>query len=59
MDQADRIIGRLEEFKVATEKRLDKIEHKIDRLHEYKWRIAGGLAVISALTVAALHLWFD
>jgi hypothetical protein len=54
---ADRILGRLEEFKEHTTRRLDTIDLKIDRLNEWKWRIAGGTAVISAIVTLILNYW--
>lgn len=53
----DRILGKLEEFKRATERRLDKIEHKIDKLHEYKWRLAGGLTALSVVMTVVLKMF--
>jgi tetrahydromethanopterin S-methyltransferase subunit G len=36
MSDTDRILGRLEEFKDATEKRLDRIENKLDSVCRQK-----------------------
>lgn len=58
MDGSDRIIGRLEEFKRVTESRLDRLENKIDKLHEYKWRVAGGVTVVSVVVTFALKIFF-
>ncbi len=49
----DRIIGELTEFKRATleglekiDQRFDGIDNKIEELFKFKWKFAGGLAVI-------------
>ena len=57
MKDADRILGRLEEFKEHTTRRLDSIDLKIDRLNEWKWRIAGGTAVISVIVTLVLNFF--
>ena len=62
MDYPERILGRLEEFKDATNERLDKIEDKIDALHAFKWKIAGGAAVLSIAITASVQFikfWLD
>lgn len=46
MDQTDRIIGALQEFKLNVERRLDVIEKKVDALQQFRWRVAGGTMVI-------------
>jgi hypothetical protein len=56
MNDAERILGRLQEFKDHTSHRLDKIEKKLDVLHEFKWRIAGGVTMLSVLVSIALKL---
>lgn len=58
MSDTDRILGRLEEFKDATEKRLDRIEEKLDSLSRCKpkksvhWKI--GLGALLVAVVAAV-----
>lgn len=60
MSDTDRIIGRLEEFKNATEKRLDRIEVKLDSLSRCKpkttkhfWKFSGLGALLVAIVAAA------
>jgi hypothetical protein len=57
MKDVDRILGRLEEFKEQTTQRLEVIEKKIDTLHEFKWRLAGGLTVLSIMLSVILKFW--
>ncbi len=60
MDDAERVLGRLEEFQNNSEKRFDdiatkfeKLDVKIDALNEFKWRMAGG-AVVMGLALSGL-----
>jgi Holliday junction resolvase len=57
MQDVERILGSLEEAKKTTEKRLDVIEKKIDKLHEFKWRIAGGSAVLVFVLTALAEVF--
>lgn len=57
MKDTDRILGRLEEFKDQTTQRLETIEKKIDVLHEFKWRIAGGLTVFTVILSVVIKLF--
>lgn len=58
MSDTDRILGRLEEFKETTERRLDRIEVKLDSLSRCKpkktiqWKI--GLGALIVAVVAAV-----
>lgn len=59
MNEMDRLLGGLEEFQRSAEARFDRIDAhfdrtdgKIDRLNEFKWRIAGGAALLSILLTA-------
>lgn len=58
MDATDRILGRLEEHKSATDKRLGKIEDKIDLLQNFKWKVIGFSAAI-VLIVSGLSVLFE
>lgn len=49
MDTNDRILGRLEEFQRSAERRFDAIEQKVDALNQFKWRVAGGAAVLGVI----------
>lgn len=60
MSDTDRILGRLEEFKDATEKRLDRIEEKLDKVclrkpKSVQWKI--GLGALLVAVVAAAKEW--
>lgn len=58
MSDTDRILGRLEEFKDQTEKRLDRIEEKLDKVclrkprKTIQWKI--GLGALLVAVVAAV-----
>ena len=52
MQDTDRIIGKLEEFREWSKKRFDHIERQLEDLNRFKWKIAGGAAVLSGLFVA-------
>ncbi len=49
MDGAERVIGRLEEFKKYAEKEFHEIKSDIKLLNQFKWRIAGGAGVLSVV----------
>lgn len=51
MSDTERVIGALTEFKKATEKRLDKIERKVDALNHFKWRLVGGASAASGFVI--------
>lgn len=48
MNDTERVLGRLQEFKESTERRLDVIERKMDMLTQFKWRATGALGMIVA-----------
>lgn len=54
MDDLSRVIGRIEAFQEATEKRLGSIEKKIDSLYMFRWKIAG--AITAALLAGEIIL---
>lgn len=52
------LLGRLEEFKQNTERRLDGIESKLDSLIKFKWQILGisaFITVVVSLTIEILR----
>lgn len=62
MTEQDRLLGRFEAF-IEWEKeehrkldgRFDSLEGKVDQLREWRWRVVGGAAVISALVAAVIR----
>jgi len=38
------------------DKRLDRLEEKVDKLLAFKWQIIGGSAVISAIVGLVVHI---
>lgn len=58
MDQESRVIGRLEEFKVHTDRRLDRIEQKLDSHARFRWTLTGSISVIVFMIGKALEsIW--
>jgi hypothetical protein len=57
MSDAERVLGRLEEFSKNAERRFDTLEKKVDSLLALKWKIAGGAAAISVV-VTTLTMMF-
>ena len=52
-----KILGALGEFKEHTITRLDKIEHKLDGLHGFKWQVTGGVLVASFIISLAVSIY--
>ena len=71
MDAIERVLGRLEEFKDQSERRMTKLETQMEKrfdglhsdvkkLNEFKWRMAGGAAILSLFMTSAIevaHFW--
>jgi len=53
--RSDLILGELKEFKRATLSDLSQIKKEIRALNQFKWRVAGGAAVLSVLLVIAIE----
>lgn len=49
MKDVERVLGKLEEFKDHTMDRLDRIEYKIEHLQGFRWKLIGGMMVMSFL----------
>lgn len=56
MNDIDRVLGKLEANQEHTDRRLDQIETKLEQLWLFRWQIAGGAAVVTALTTAAFQI---
>lgn len=56
MRDAERVIGRLEEFKEWASKEFTEIKAEIRSLNRFKWKIAGGAAVVSGIVAAIIEL---
>lgn len=63
MTEHDRFIGKFEGFiewektqHEKLDKRFDSLEMKVDQLREWRWRIVGGAAVVSAIVAAVVRL---
>jgi hypothetical protein len=46
MGDTERVLGRLEEFKESTEKKLDALDKKVEALTSFKWRATGFMAAL-------------
>lgn len=56
MDDASRILGKLEANHEHTTARLDRVESKVDAVLQWKWKIVGGALTISALVSGLFQL---
>lgn len=45
-----------EDFKIETRARFDRLEDKIDRVLEFKWRWMGGVAAFAFLITLAVEM---
>ena len=61
-DDSQRILGRLEEFKDATiselvrvHESLEGIKSDIQELQQFKWRVAGGAAMLAIILTAVVE----
>ena len=43
----------------SIEKRFDKVDEKLDLLIQFKWRIAGGIFVVSSVVTFAVQVSFS
>lgn len=57
MKDVERVLGALEEFKHTTEKRLEKIEFKVDSITHLKWKIVGGATALSFIVSTAIDIF--
>lgn len=55
--ETDRILGKLEEHARSSELRFDRLEHKVDKLMGFKFKILGASAVVSFI-IATLVEFF-
>lgn len=49
MNDTERVIGELKEFKRATLEKLDLIERRVSALDEFKWKVTGAMVFIVAM----------
>lgn len=60
MGDGERMLGELLEFKRAAIRDLEEIKRGMDSLHAFKWRVAGGAAVLSVMMTGiaeAIHIY--
>ena len=60
MGDGERVLGELLEFKRTAIRDLDEIKRGMDSLQAFKWRVAGGAAVLSAIMTGlaeAVHIY--
>lgn len=56
MNDVERLLGRLEEFKEQTLRELQEIKDDIRALQKFKWRVVGGAAVLSFILTGLIEL---
>lgn len=49
MNDADRILGELKEFKRSTIEELKEIREELKGLSQFRWKVAGSLSVLFAM----------
>ena len=54
MQDTERVIGRLEEFRSWTQKELAEIKTDVKALNQFQWRVAGGAGVLSVIISAVV-----
>lgn len=57
MDDADRVIGRLEEFKDWSQKEFAFIREELHQLNRFRWTVYGGSAVVSTAIVVLIEVF--
>lgn len=60
MDSVDKLLGKLDAHRDETNRRLDRIEIKIDSLQGFRGKLLGGMIVISfivSILVETIHLF--
>lgn len=50
MDNSDRILGRLEEFKEWAREEFSEIKKDLKELQHFKWKVTGMAIAVSAIT---------
>lgn len=57
----EEFVGEIREFKRATLTELGEIKKDVKALNNFKWRVAGGsalLVLILTIAVQAIQVWF-
>lgn len=57
MNDTERVIGKLEEFKEWVMRDLHEIKSDVKALNQFKWRVAGGAAVLSVLLTVVIEVF--
>lgn len=55
-ENVDRVLGRLQEFKDQTLRELAEIRKDVKALQKFKWRVAGGVAVLSFILTGFIEV---
>lgn len=57
MNDTDRILGELKEFKRSAIDKFDKLERKVDAIAHWRWKVTGALtAAIGAAELVRIFL---
>lgn len=59
MSNVERILGRLEEFKLQTQRDLSEIKKDLKSINQFRWKVVGAASAISFLTTIAIQLFFN
>lgn len=57
MNDTERVIGKLEEFKEWAKAELTEIKSDVKALNQFKWRVAGGAAMLSIVLTALVEIF--
>lgn len=55
MDDLQHMLGQFSEFKRWMEIEMTDLKRKVDDLNSFKWRVAGGAAVLSVILTAVVE----
>ena len=53
----DQVLSKLDVLEVKVDRNNDKIEVKLDRLNEFKWRVAGGAAALAIVLTVLVQMF--
>ena len=57
MNDTERVIGKLEEFRDWAKAELTEIKSDVKALNQFKWRVAGGAGVLAVLLTILVEVF--
>lgn len=57
MNDTDRVIGKLEEFRDWAKVELSEIKQEVKALQRFKWRVASGAAVLATVLTIVVEVF--